>query len=146
LEPHRGVAELLIIPTLACSSSTSENKDVIAKRVPSVPVRAAVEHHNIEREPMLDNSTFMSPQLEFESVFKTYILNVDSGGNRLSAILDQPLEFFDGAPVPHSAMVLGMNARFRRKAYRPIIKALVRTAGEDSLDDLMLEPRELQKS
>jgi hypothetical protein len=79
-------------------------------------------------------------------VFKTFILDVDSDGNRLSAILDQPLEFLDNAPVPHSAMVLGMNARFRHKAYRPIVKALVRTAGEDSLDDLMLEPREVQKS
>jgi len=133
------------IPAIACSS-TSENKGVIAKRVPSVPVRAAVEHQIIEREPRLDISAFMSPQLEFESVFKTFIPDVDSDGNRLSAILDQSLEFLDGAPLPHSSMVLGMNARVRRKAYRPIIKALVRTAGEDSLDDLMLEPREVQKS
>jgi hypothetical protein len=79
-------------------------------------------------------------------VFKTFIPDVNSDGSRLSAILDQPLEFLDGAAVPHSAMVLGMNARFRCKAYRPIIKALMRTAGEDSLDDLMLEPREVQKS
>jgi len=133
------------IPAVACSS-TSENKGVIAKRVHSVPVRAAVERQSIEREPMLDISAFMSPQLEFESVFKTFIPDVDSDGNRLSAILDQSLEFLDGAPLPQSSMVLGMNARFRRKAYRPIIKALVQTAGEDSLDDLMLEPREVQKS
>jgi hypothetical protein len=129
------------------SFSTFKVKGVVTKHVSNVPVlNAAVEHQIIEREPMLDISAFMSPQLEFESVFKTFIPDVDSDGNRLSAILDQPLEFFDGAPVPHSAMVLGMNARFRRKAYRPIIKALVRTAGEDSLDDLMLEPREVQKS
>jgi hypothetical protein len=133
------------IPAVA-SSSTSENKGVIAKRVLGVSAGAAVEHQSIEREPTLDISAFMSPQLEFESVFKTFIPDVDSDGNRLSAILDQPLEFLDGAPLPHSSMVHGMNARFRRKAYRPIIKALVRTAGEDSLDDLMLEPREVQKS
>jgi len=115
------------------------------KRVPSVPVRAAVEHKSIERQPMLNISAFMSPQLEFESVFKTFIPDVDSDDNRLSVILDQALEFLDGVPIPHSAMVLGMDAQFRRKAYGAIIKALVQTAGEDSLDDLVLEPREVQK-
>ena len=126
---------------------TSKAKGVVSKGVSNVPVRhAAIEHQIIEREPKLDISAFMSPQLQFESVFKTFIPDVDSDGNRLSAILDQSFEFLDGAPVPYSAMMLGMNARFKRKAYRPIIKALVRTAGEDSLDDLMLEPRQVQKS
>jgi hypothetical protein len=134
------------IPAFA-SSSSSENKVIVAKRVSNVPVLgAATKHQNIQREPTLDISAFISPQLEFESVFKTFIPDVDSDGNRLSAILDQSLEFLDGASLPDSAMVLGMNARFRRKAYRPIIKALVQTAGEDSLDDLLLEPREVQKS
>ena len=77
-------------------------------------------------------------------MFKTFIPDVDSDGNRLSAILDQPSEFLDGATVPDSAVVVGLSARFRRKAYRPIIKTLVQTAGEDSLDDLMLEPRAVQ--
>ena len=140
---HRGGID---IPP-STSFSTSRAKGVVAKGVSNVPVLdAAVEHQIIEREPKLDISAFMSPQLQFESVFKTFIPDVDSDGNRLSAILDQPLQFFEGAPVPHSAVVLGMNARFRRKAYRPIIKALVQTAGEDSLDDIMLEPREVQKS
>ena len=140
---HRGGVD---IPP-STSFLTSKAKGVVAKRVSNVPVLdAAVEHQIIEREPELDISAFMSPQLEFESVFKTFIPDVDSDGNRLSAILDQPLEFLDGAPVLHSAMMLGMNARFKRKAYRPIIKALVQTAGEDWLDDLMLEPREVQKS
>ena len=147
---HRGGVD---IPP-STSFLTSKAKGVVAKRVSNVPVLdAAIEHQNIQREPTLDISAFMSPQLEFESVFKTFIPDVDSNGNRLSAILDQSLEFLDqslefldGTPVPHSAMMLGMNARFKRKAYRPIIQALVRTAGEDSLDDLMLEPREVQKS
>ena len=59
------------VPT-STSLATSKAKGVVAKGVSNVPVLdAAVEHHIIEREPMLDISALMSPQLEFESVFKT---------------------------------------------------------------------------
>jgi len=133
------------IPAFA-SSSTFKNKGVVAKRVSNVPVLSAtIDHHNVQRVPTLDITAFLSPQLESESVFKTFMPDVDPDGNRLSAILDQPSEFLDGATIPHSAVVVGLSARFRRKAYRPIIKTLVQTVGEDSLDDLVLEPREVQK-
>ena len=93
------------IPAFA-SSSTSENECVVAKHVLS----AVVNHLNIQRKPTLDISAFISPQLESESVFKTFIPDVDFDGNRLSAILDQPLEFLDDAPLPDFAMVFGMDA------------------------------------
>src|SRR5258708_1097065 len=64
-------------PTFA-SPSISKNKGVIANRVPNVPIRAAFEHQSIQSEPALDISAFMSPQLECESVFKTFIPDVES--------------------------------------------------------------------
>ena len=83
--PHPGIAEVLI----AFASSSSENKGVNANRVPNVPVvGAAIEHQSIQREPTLNISVFISPQLEFESVLEPFIPDVDSDGNRLSAILD----------------------------------------------------------
>ncbi|KIM36160.1 hypothetical protein M413DRAFT_31913 [Hebeloma cylindrosporum] len=121
------------------------NRRIAERRVPNAPVLdAAVKRESIQYDSTLDISAFMSPQLEFESVFKTYTPDVDSDGNRLSAILDQGLEG-KGAPLPNSALIREMTTRFRRKSQKPIIKALVQTAGADSLDALVLEPRDAQK-
>jgi hypothetical protein len=126
------------IPAFA-SAAMPEEQGVVARRIRTAPVK----HQRIQHEPTLNISAFISPQPEeFDSVFKTFISDVDSNGNRLSALLDQ---FLDETPLLDSAAVIGMNSRFGRQAYNSDLNSLIKAVTGDCLDDHVLEPREVQK-
>lgn len=132
------------IPAFASLSSMSEDQGVVARRIRNVPtLGASVRHRGAHHKPMLDISAFLSPQPEFESLFKTFIPDVDSDGNRLSAVLDQAMELPDGTPqaLLDSVEGGGMNSA----SYTSDLKSLAKTVTKISLDDLVLEPREVQR-